>query len=553
MLSLIVHAVVLAALGQVAFRPTAANATRYTRVRLMKWDAARGPGRPPEVTLPGGRARPVALPTSAAPDPVAEEMQREAARIAGLRADFFGPMRIATLPMPVLPGLAGDVPPPPFWNVPLRGDLSPLPPPVAPQVDSGTRQVPQPPEQVDKPPEAPVVHTPDEPTVSAPVEMAEAAAGPMISMPSERMTEPAAEAPPAEGIPDPTASVVAQADPGLMPGSEGAPSAMPSAPVVTDPTAPGGGAAAPETGMPAESIPSVPDPGPEGAPAKGTEEPAPGPKEGGSPPKKVEAPLKGSMPVESAVTVEAPAPGPGAGAQESPPPVVEIPSEPKTPVAPAGSIPAGNGAGAAGSVPVEPLKPQKSIRIPAGGAHAGLTGSFRVPLGLSLPGIPASVAMAALIKEVGLRTALKVTASAAVSPEGIPADTPLVYLRDSGKVELTPEQRAALEAYVRKGGTLFVDGDTGEGIRPELEALFGGPAARVPATHALYTAHYRIPGAPGAKLFPLNAVRIDGRPAVLFSASFLGRRWQDAADPEHESAVALGVNLLVYAAAGRKQ
>lgn len=510
-LSVVIHAVGLGALGRVTFRTPTASTPRYTRIRLMKWEPAQQPEGVPDVSLPGGRAHPVALPPPAAPDLTLEEQRQAEARIAALRADFFAPMRIATLPMPVLPWFDDDekLLPPPLWNVPLGGELRPLPSGSSPHVDSEARHAPEPSAEAEKPADSPaLVDTPDEPAAAGePVEIAKADAGPVVSVPDERPTDPVVEAAPGTSTDaSPEGVMVAQAEAGETSRAEETPAAK-----TPDP-------ATPDADTPENATDEAADPG-WGMEMAG-------------------APARKAVPTgDTAATAlpEAPAPG------------VETPSEPPAPSSEE-STPEGSGAAVVSGA--------EKPRIPADGTHAGLTGSFRVLQGLALPGLPPSGSMPALLAEIGKRTALKVTSAGTVAPDAIPADALLVYLRAASNVTLDPQERAALFAYLRGGGILFIDGadgEAGDALRAQMEALAGGEAERLPATHALYSAHYRIPGAPGAKLFPLMAIPVEGRPAILFSPAFLGRRWQDATDPEHESAVALGVNLVVHTAAERSR
>jgi len=509
-LSVVIHAVGLGALGRVTFRTPTASTPRYTRIRLMKWEPAQQPEGVPDVSLPGGRARAVALPPTVASDPTLEARRQAEARIAALRADFFAPMRISILPMPVLPWFDDDekLLPPPLWNVPLGGNLRPLPSESSLGVDPEAHDAPEPPARAEKPADSPaVVDTPDEPAATEqPVEVAEAPAGPVVSVPDEQPRDPVMEATRGTSTAaSPEGVLVAQAEPGDAPRAEETPAAE-------TPELPKPDAATPESATPV------------------TADPGGGMEMSG-------APAREAAPAGEASTT----------LPEAPAPVVETPSEAK---ASSSEERPKDGSGAAAVARTE--KPQ----IPADGTHAGLTGSFRVLQGLALPGLPPSGSMPALLAEIGKRTALKVTSAGTVAPDAIPADALLVYLRAASKVTLDPQERAALSAYLRGGGILFIDGadgEAGDALRAQMEALAGGKAERLPATHALYSAHYRIPGAPGAKLFPLMAIPVEGRPAILLSPAFLGRRWQDATDPEHESAVALGVNLVVHTAAERSR
>ena len=140
-LSLAGHAALLALSSQVTFRAAQAARPRYTRVRLV------GPSAVPQrqanprlqVVLPGARVQPAPAGLDL---PDADEIQRQMDRIAALRADFFRPMNVVNLPMPVLPGGPPGGPLPPLWGLPLPKDLPILPglAPLPPAMTSADQQ-----------------------------------------------------------------------------------------------------------------------------------------------------------------------------------------------------------------------------------------------------------------------------------------------------------------------------------------------------------------------------------------------------------------------------
>lgn len=510
-LSVMIHAVGLAALPGVIAPPGAHGVSGITRVRVVRWEDVSARSLP--VSLPATRVR-LTLPQAGETVRPAPDTEAQRARLAALRADFFRPMSLHTLPMPVVPA-PPDAPPPPLWNVPLPGIVGPLPAlPGLPQdgvrqshgrshpTVSAPRTVAMLPAAIPLPPETP-------PTLgNQPVDSGDAAG------PHE---EP--EAPPGGSAPGAAGEFASLPD---RPGFEASPPAA---------TMPG------EGGLPvsaaAGEVPTAGEPSQERAAAS-----PPAPQEGkpdGAPPE---------------------TPGPTAGSSGQPQSEMagagpDPQARPDGAATPAGTEPKSRDAGA--GTPdgeAEPAPGSNGTRLVADGPHAGVRGAYAVPLGLALPGSRGGASMTALIREVNGRTALRLSAQDAVPPERARADAPLLYWSETGPTRLTEAQRAALKAYVQDGGVILVDGSSGEfgdTVREELTRIFGTAPAVLPETHPVYVACYGLSASGVAKRFPLHAIEVNGRPGVLVSPRFLGGCWQGAEDPDHEAAVALGVNVVTYA------
>ena len=534
-------------------------------------------------------------------------------RIAALRADFFRPMNVVNLPMPVLPGGPPGGPLPPLWGLPLPKDLPILPglaplPPAMTSADQQRlakllRQAPAPPSAAPRPnmaapraaadllrqtpppatetPAAPPADTPPEGTLVARADQPGATPNPQ---PTPTSAEPAMGTPPAgtaapadsgpetpqPGVPDANAAPTPQ--PGV-PDANAAPTPQPgvpsesTAPTQTTEGAPSD-AAQPQTAAPAAEPGQGNAPPPQGtqvAAAEGTGTPGAAAAAGRSglsdradrsdasdntdrPDVPATAKPVAGAPAEGAAPAQAAAPAPPPG--EKPGQADTAPREnAQKPGAPA-ETPGPPQPDAA------PPKPVVTVSIQAGGTYANLAGTFRVPLGVTFPGYAGSPSLSALAREISARTRVKVTAAAALPLDGPLAEAPLLYIKGREKVAFTDEQRAALRAYVEAGGTLFadgVDGEFGESLRAEFARTFGKTPAALAPSHPLFSAYFRLGTASGLKTFALQAILVEDRPAVILSPAFLGRRWQDKDDPDHEVAVAQGTNILVYALAGRKQ
>jgi len=513
LLSILLHGVALASLAQAVRRPTPARGG-FTRVRVVQWHPRTATPRQLQVSLPGVRLRPTPLTAADPQAPSPEELQQQMERITALRTAFFQPMRLQTLPMPVLP-LPPDLPLPPLWDAPLPG--GPLPAPdTEPEEEDERQQL----ARLLHGPASTAATTP-QPELSPPKAAADLLANqPALAASALALSSDPATAPDAAlQNEEKSAEAEAKDAPGTEVAAANTPEAIASPPAVsephegTDPPASEAEAAAPaETGSETEA-PADPPSGTEATPV--AVEPA-----GDT----VAKETKGNV-------LDAPASG-----------------EPAVATTPAHESPAN------AEEPAE-AQPPPTPRLVANGPHAGVRGAYRVPLGLALPGFRSSASMVALVREVNARTGLRLLPNQEASPENLGASMPLLYLKGTGKLAFSAAQRAALKAYVEGGGTILVDGATdefGDQVRAELDHIFGKAPVSLPASHPLYTACYRLPGAPGVKFFPLQAIEVGGRPAVLLSAAFLGRRWQSTRDPEHEAAVALGVNVVVYTIANRK-
>lgn len=501
----------------ISFRAAHASIPHFTRVRLVKLDDASSRLRPP-VALPGVRVQ-AGPPEQAKNGPDAAEVQRQLARIQAMRAEFLKPMKVVNAPMPVLPG-APEGPLPPMWGLQLPQGVQPLPgAPAAPQLPDR--------EQL-----ARLLHQEAlglKAVKTAMMSPTKAAAEllkhplPAVSTPSEAAStevKPPVQVASAQAASGDTAP---PADEGSAPGAASPNASMPAAagqPVAAGTSAgPGTPAADLEKPAPAET-----NPAPSSTPAEGT--PAPAPDAGSKP-----APDAGSKPANGGAAEPGQIPAETSAAAPA-----ATPSDPDTPKA--------NEPGSESAPAATP-----GVRLTADGPYAGVTGSFRVPVGAAFTGYKGGGSLAFLLKEAATRTRLKLAPAGYAPLASIPVTTPMLYLKGRGTVLFSDPERASLKAYVDAGGTILADGvqgEFGDSLRSELESIFLAAPAPLPADDPLYRACYRL-GAVGTKLFPLQAIRIAGRPAILLSTAFLGRRWQDKADPEHEAAVAEGINVLTYA------
>ncbi|MBI3945473.1 MAG: DUF4159 domain-containing protein [Armatimonadetes bacterium] len=513
--SLGAHAVLLALLAHVDLAPARADRPRATRVRLVRLGAETLSGRAPEVSLPGARVVPIPPSEDLPPELMDPELlRRQMERMAALRADFFSPMTMLNAPMPVFP-TAPDGPLPPLWGMPLPRieGLEPLPP-----LPRDERQL----AQALRRPGAPVSPPGGEP-LRAPEAAAELLKEPLISLPTEVVTAADASAPAGEGIE--TADGVAMpggvAGPGDAPAWEdGAIVSVPGEPA----SAPGDPGALSGPAIPAALEADLP---PDGT---GQDPAAPGDASVREPP---EAGVQPGREGDPGVDPGAPVPAPEAVSEpEAPAPVPTVPEPAAPPPIVVSAVPPA-------------LRPD--------GLHAGLEGSYPAPVVAAVAGAADGGSLAALVAEVNERTRVRLAAGAA-SPDPF-GGAPLVYLRGEGKVAFSAAERAALKRHVEGGGTLFVDGATGEfgeSARAELSALFGAAPTPLATTHPLYHAFYRLADAPGMKVFPVQAIMVETRPAVVFSPAFLGLRWRDRSDPEREAAVAHGVNIVIHALAAHR-
>ncbi len=176
-----------------------------------------------------------------------------------------------------------------------------------------------------------------------------------------------------------------------------------------------------------------------------------------------------------------------------------------------------------------------------------------------------------LVDSLAAYTTIKVDPREAVVALGGPAlfDAPFVYLSGRKLVQFGDRERANFEAYVRRGGFVFVDdcnhdidGLFAKSFEAQMAACFGpGPLAKIPKSHPLYRAFFRFDGPPTTS-FELNgwgddlvhdylkAVEIDGRIRVLYSNKDYGCEWDyDFRNKRFlaEDNTKFGVNIVAYA------
>lgn len=144
-------------------------------------------------------------------------------------------------------------------------------------------------------------------------------------------------------------------------------------------------------------------------------------------------------------------------------------------------------------------------------------------------------------------------------------DVPYLYMTGHGNVRFSDRELELLRRYLQQGGFLHADDNYGmdESFRREVGRLFPGvPLVEVPLDHPIYNLVYRFPeGLPkvhehDGKPAQGFGLFLDGRLALFYSyESDLTNGWEDAEvhgnPPEvREAAIRMGVNLVVYAAAG---
>ena len=151
-----------------------------------------------------------------------------------------------------------------------------------------------------------------------------------------------------------------------------------------------------------------------------------------------------------------------------------------------------------------------------------------------------------LIDSLVAYTTLRVDPREAVVALASPAvfEAPFVYLSGHKLVQFSERERLNFEAYVRRGGFVFVDdcnhdidGLFARSFEAQMAAIFGSDALRkIPNTHPLYRAFFSFDGPP-ATSFELNgwgddlvhdylkAIEIDGRIRVLYSNKDYGCEW----------------------------
>ncbi|MCG6956508.1 MAG: DUF4159 domain-containing protein [Gemmatimonadetes bacterium] len=140
-------------------------------------------------------------------------------------------------------------------------------------------------------------------------------------------------------------------------------------------------------------------------------------------------------------------------------------------------------------------------------------------------------------------------------------DHPYLYMTGHGNVQFSPAERAALRAYLLRGGFLHADDNYGmdQSFRREMRLIFPDiPLVEIPASHPVFHDFYDFPeGIPKVHEhdnLPAQALGIfvNGRLAVFYSyQSDLGDGWEDPEvhqDPPavREQALRMGVNLFLY-------
>ena len=148
-------------------------------------------------------------------------------------------------------------------------------------------------------------------------------------------------------------------------------------------------------------------------------------------------------------------------------------------------------------------------------------------------------------------------------------DASFCYLSGHKLVQFSDRERANFEAYVRRGGFVFVDdcnhdidGLFAKSFEAQMAAIFGPQAlAKIPNTHPLYRAFFKFDGPPTTS-FELNgwgddlvhdylkAIEINGRIGVLYSNKDYGCEWDyDFRNKRFlaEDNTKFGVNIVAYA------
>lgn len=144
------------------------------------------------------------------------------------------------------------------------------------------------------------------------------------------------------------------------------------------------------------------------------------------------------------------------------------------------------------------------------------------------------------------------------------------YLSGHKLVQFTDRERENFEAYVRRGGFVFVDdcnhdvdGLFAKSFEAQMQQIFGADALKkIPNNHAIYDAFFPFEKGPPTTSFELNgwgddlvhdylkAVEIDGRIGVLYSNKDYGCEWDyDFRNKRFlaEDNTKFGVNIVMYA------
>ena len=176
-----------------------------------------------------------------------------------------------------------------------------------------------------------------------------------------------------------------------------------------------------------------------------------------------------------------------------------------------------------------------------------------------------------LIDSLVAYTTIRVDPREAIVSLASPAlfDTAFCYLSGHKLVQFGERERANFEAYVRRGGFVFVDdcnhdidGLFAKSFEAQMAAIFGPAAlAKIPNTHPIYQSFFKFDGPPTTS-FELNgwgddlvhdylkAVEINGRIGVLYSNKDYGCEWDyDFRNKRFlaEDNTKFGVNIVAYA------
>ena len=149
-------------------------------------------------------------------------------------------------------------------------------------------------------------------------------------------------------------------------------------------------------------------------------------------------------------------------------------------------------------------------------------------------------------------------------------DAGFCYLSGHKLVQFTDRERENFEAYVKRGGFVFVDdcnhdidGLFAKSFEAQMAAIFGPDALKkIPNDHPLYRAFFIFDRGPPTTSFELNGwgddlvhdylkgIEINGRLAVVYSNKDYGCEWDyDFRNKRFlaEDNTKFGVNLAVYA------
>jgi len=144
------------------------------------------------------------------------------------------------------------------------------------------------------------------------------------------------------------------------------------------------------------------------------------------------------------------------------------------------------------------------------------------------------------------------------------------YLSGHKLVQFTERERTNFEAYVKRGGFVFVDdcnhdidGLFAKSFEEQMRVCFGPDAlVKIPNNHPIYRSFFQFEKGPPTTSFELNgwgddlvhdylrAIEIDGRIGVLYSNKDYGCEWDyDFRNKRFlaEDNTKFGVNIVVYA------